>query len=176
LPSKGIIMRKTLVAVAGIALLVLVNLSIVQREQLLTEGRMVLLELAPRDPRSLMQGDYVAIRFRAALDASGAAKTDEASNGHLVLGVDERGLGKYRRLDAGAPLAADEVRMRYRVRDRNMKFGTNAYFFQEGQGNLYERARYGEFRVDAKGEAILIALRGEDLQRLGESATSRSGL
>jgi uncharacterized membrane-anchored protein len=174
--SKEIIMRKTLVAVAGIALLVLVNFSIAQREQLITEGRMVLLELAPRDPRSLMQGDYVALRFRAAVSAG--VHTEKPSNGHLVLAVDERSVGKYRRVDAGAgsPLAADEVRMLYRVRDRNMKFGTNAYFFQEGQGNLYERARFGEFRVNAKGEAILVALRGEDLQRLGESVTSRPGL
>ena len=169
-------MRKTLVAVAGIVLLILVNVTIAERERLLTDGRVVLLELAPLDPRSLMQGDYMALRFRPGVDAGAIVNTEHASNGHLVLAVDERGVGKYLRRDEGGPLAGNEMRMRYRVRDRQLKFATNAYFFQEGQGKLYERARYGEFRVDAKGESILVALRGEDLQRLGSSATGKPGL
>ena len=41
------------------------NGSIWQREQLLGSGRVVILELAPVDPRSLMQGDYMALTFAA---------------------------------------------------------------------------------------------------------------
>src|SRR5690554_3642735 len=36
-------------------------------ERTLRDGQLVLLELAPVDPRSLMQGDYMALRF--AVDA-----------------------------------------------------------------------------------------------------------
>ncbi|MFX7329222.1 GDYXXLXY domain-containing protein, partial [Acinetobacter baumannii] len=34
-----------------------------QKEMLLKEGQLVLLPLAPVDPRSLMQGDYMALRY-----------------------------------------------------------------------------------------------------------------
>ncbi|MFZ2755004.1 MAG: GDYXXLXY domain-containing protein [Lysobacteraceae bacterium] len=43
--------------------LVVVNHGIVQRERILSDGRVLLLELQPVDPRSLMQGDYMALRF-----------------------------------------------------------------------------------------------------------------
>ncbi|MET0346848.1 MAG: GDYXXLXY domain-containing protein [Casimicrobiaceae bacterium] len=39
------------------------------------------------------------------------------------------------------------------------KLGTNAFFFEEGTGDRYAGARYGEFRVAPDGEAILTGLR-----------------
>lgn len=45
--------------------LAVANHGIVQRERILSDGRVLLLELAPVDPRSLMQGDYMALRFAA---------------------------------------------------------------------------------------------------------------
>lgn len=43
--------------------LTLVNIDIFNKEKILSEGRLVLLKLAPVDPRSLMQGDYMNLRF-----------------------------------------------------------------------------------------------------------------
>lgn len=48
--------------------LVVVNHGIVQRERILSDGHVLLLELQPVDPRSLMQGDYMALRFSAGDD------------------------------------------------------------------------------------------------------------
>ena len=59
-------MRKALVIAAGVLLLAAVNWGIYSRERLLASGRVVMLELAPVDPRSLMQGDYMALRFALA--------------------------------------------------------------------------------------------------------------
>lgn len=39
---------------------------IVQNERILSKGEIVLLELRPVDPRSLMQGDYMSLQFRLA--------------------------------------------------------------------------------------------------------------
>jgi len=52
------------------------------------------------------------------------------------------------------------------VREGQVKFATNAYFFQEGTGRRYESARYGEFRVEADGGLLLSGLRGKELQAL----------
>ncbi|MBI3711463.1 MAG: GDYXXLXY domain-containing protein, partial [Burkholderiales bacterium] len=48
--------RQVVALLTGVLILCAVNYIIVQREQLLQDGRIVLLELAPVDPRSLMQG------------------------------------------------------------------------------------------------------------------------
>ena len=160
-------MRKVVAIVAGVAVLGLANYSIYSRERLLAEGRVALLELAPVDPRSLMQGDYMALRFRASDDALGRRPKEGLADGRIVLQVDERGVAKFKRLDDGAPLAADELRIRYRVRADQVKFATNAFFFQEGHAKLYERARYGEFRVAPDGECLLTGMRGEKLEVLG---------
>lgn len=159
-------MRKAILLVAAAIVLVLVNVSIWQREALITSGRTVLLELAPVDPRSLMQGDYMALRFKVANDAFPQGQIKGLKDGRVVLAVDSRDVGTFRRFDNGGA-AADEVLLRYRIRNGQPKFATNAFFFQERQGEFYREARYGEFRVAPDGEAILVALRGAELQTLG---------
>ncbi|MCB1863891.1 MAG: GDYXXLXY domain-containing protein [Chromatiales bacterium] len=159
-------MRKWLALAFGVAILAIVNFAILGKEGILRDGRVLLLELAPVDPRSLMQGDYMALRF-----AVGRELPEQiASDGYLVLALDADGVGRYRRLDDGEPLAADEVRLRYRVRAGMVRFATNAYFFEEGTGKQYDDARYGEFRVNQSGEALLTGLRDKDLGRLGPDA------
>ena len=159
-------MRRLVALLAGLAILAAVNYGVHQREQLLATGRVVLLELAPVDPRSLMQGDYMALRFKVANDAFPRGGSEGAKNGRLVLAIDSQNVGTFRRFADGA-LTADEALLRYRIRNGQPKFATNAFFFQEQHGNFYQGARYGEFRVDAEGEALLVALRGKELQVLG---------
>ncbi len=160
-------MRRLVALLAGLAILAAVNWTVWQRERLVGSGRVVLLELAPVDPRSLMQGDYMALRFRVATDAFGPGRAArEAADGHLVLRLDERGVAELVRLDDGTPLAAAEVRMRFRVRGGTPKLATNAFFFEEGSAARYSEARYGEFRVDGNGEAILTGLRDRELRGL----------
>ncbi|AFK61069.1 putative membrane-anchored protein [Advenella kashmirensis WT001] len=45
-------------------------------------------------------------------------------------------------------------------------FVTDAYFFPEGQGEHFARARYGEFRVNQDGVALLTGLLDEKQNRL----------
>ena len=160
-------MRKTIVVLAGLAILAVVSVSIYSRERLMNEGGVVLLQLAPIDPRSLMQGDYMALRFQVANDLRSRLAKESAHDGHVVLTVDERRVASFARVDDGSPLAANEVRMRYRLRNAQVKFATNAFFFQEGDAGRYARARYGEFRLGEDGESILTGLRDEQLAVLG---------
>ena len=44
------------------------NAQILLKEHTRTSGNLVLLELAPVDPRSLMQGDYMTLRYAIASD------------------------------------------------------------------------------------------------------------
>jgi uncharacterized membrane-anchored protein len=115
-----------------------------------------------------MQGDYMALRFKVA-DAvvERTNRGETAGDGFIIVAIDPQGVGTLARLDADAPLGPNEVRMRYRIRGGKARFATDAFFFQEGDAKLYEGARYGEFRVDARGDSILTGLRGKDLEPLG---------
>jgi uncharacterized membrane-anchored protein len=89
------------------------------------------------------------------------------SEGRVVVGLDGRGVATFRRMDYGAPLAADEVKLFYRVRGDQVKFATNAFFFQEGTAQSYAGARFGEARVDKDGQMLLVGLRDAELRKLG---------
>jgi uncharacterized membrane-anchored protein len=165
-------------ALAGTVLaLAAVNASIAGKERLLDSGRVVYLELAPVDPRSLMQGDYMALNYRVANAITAVLPRREhqqpwlpelaPADGRVVVRVDDRSVATFVRLDDGRPLAGDEILLRYRVRDGRLKFASNAYFFQEGTAADYEAARYGRFRVAPDGELLLTALHGENLEPLG---------
>jgi uncharacterized membrane-anchored protein len=160
-------MRKLVALLAGLAMLAFVNWGIYGRERLVTDGRIVLLQLAPVDPRSLMQGDYMRLNFEVADQAFPFSRRRELSDGHVVVGIDAHNVGRFRRFADGKPLAADEVALRYRVRGGQPNFATNAFFFEEGQAKSYENARYGEFRVARDGEMILTGLRDERFRKLG---------
>jgi uncharacterized membrane-anchored protein len=157
--------RSAIAFAACLFVLGAVNYSIMRKEQHLASGRAVYLELAPVDPRSLMQGDYMALRFALADALERQARV--AHDGRVVARLDERGVGRYVRVDDGSALAEAEIALRYRLRDGRVKFATNAFFFQEGTAALYAGARYGEARVAPSGELLITGLRGPNLEPLG---------
>ncbi|MDQ7734159.1 GDYXXLXY domain-containing protein [Halomonas sp. SpR1] len=168
--------NRWIVLIATVVVLAVVNGAIWQKERHLAEGEIVYLELAPVDPRSLIQGDYMALNFalanqiHSALLQQEAVLQDElqkASNGYVVVRLDEQRIGHFQRLDEGTSLADDERQLRYRVRNGQVRFATDAFFFQEGHGERYEAARYGQFRVNGQGEPLLVALYDDELNRLG---------
>lgn len=160
--------RNGIVLLSCVVALTLVNLSIADKEQLLAEGRVVHLELAPVDPRSLMQGDYMALHFDVANDAQRfLPAASENRDGTMVVALDANSLATFQRLDDGRPLAANEARLQYRIREGQLRFATDAFFFEEGSGDRYSTARYGEFRVADGGQLLLTGLRGRNLERLG---------
>ncbi len=150
-------------AVAVLALFLVLgaaNYAIYGKERIIRSGEVLYLELAPVDPRSLMQGDYMALRFRlaTALDESGAALSGTRE---APLTLDARRVGTLDTEGNG------QVRISYRIRNGLVWLGTNAYFFAEGTGDRYALARYGEFRVDGtSGDAVLVGLRDENLNPL----------
>lgn len=177
-PVSGALRWRTLAILGGLALvLVVANGGIWQREKLLATGKVVILELAPVDPRSLMQGDYMALNFAAGREVTrlrlGADRTEDESvmgvepDGYVMLAVDGRGVAQAVRIQPEAKPHSDaEVPLRYRVRDNSVRIVTNAYFFPEGQAKRYEVAKFGELRVADNGEALLVRMLGEDLQPL----------
>lgn len=148
---------RILILLGAVLVLGAVNFSIFSKERIKRDGVVVYLDLAQVDPRSIMQGDYMTLRFRLAEDIAANAKPlpAEGETGMAEVAVDASRVGSLAR--AGE---AGDVRIRYRVRKGRVWLGTNAFFFEEGAEARYSPARYGEFRVDAaSGEAVLVGLR-----------------
>jgi uncharacterized membrane-anchored protein len=160
-------MRTALVA-AGLALvLVIPNALVVQKERLLAGGTTMLLELAPRDPRSLIQGDYMRLDYAISRQIADSQRVWPRT-GRIVVALDDKGVARFvRRHDDGTPLRAGEHLLVYRYRRGGIHVGTDAFHFQEGHAPQYLGARYGELRVAKSGTSVLVGLRDESLRPLG---------
>lgn len=156
-------LERTILLAAALLVLGLINHAIWQKEQLLATGDIVRLKLAPVDPRSLMQGDYMRLDFEVTRNLREKVRDE----GRLIVALDASHVASLRRIDTGAPLAADEHRLQYRIRQGHARITTDAWFFQEGTASVYTAARFGEFRVSADGQALLTGLLDEQGKRLG---------
>lgn len=168
-------MRGAVVLGGLLMVLAVAGVTIRDNELILAEGRVVRLQLAPVDPRSLLQGDYMALNYEIGNQLRGRRPRED---GYVVVRPDTQGIGRLVRVqEQPLPVATDELALRFRVRwaalgleprRGGIRFATNAFFFQEGHGKALEGARYGEFRVGANGEPRLVALLDAELRRLGD--------
>lgn len=159
-------LRRAIVLAGLIAILAIVNWQIVGKERVLRDGAPLLIALAPVDPRSLIQGDYMRLDYAIARQI--AYQADWPRDGQIVVMPDADGVAQFvRRHESGEPLAPGERLLRYRRRAGRIRIGTDAFFFQEGHADRYTGARYGDLRVDAAGEALLVGLRDAARQPLG---------
>jgi uncharacterized membrane-anchored protein len=157
---------------SAVLVFVVINLMTYKKERTLQNGKVMLLELAPVDPRSLMQGDYMALRYSIARNLRADTLPKD---GTFVVSLDDAGVATFKRVhDSGIALSAGEHLLRYRVRASGIRLGAESFFFQEGHAKVYSRAKYGELRVADSGDSVLVGLRGENQERLAptEKATS----
>ncbi|CAN5319402.1 hypothetical protein BH11PSE10_BH11PSE10_13620 [soil metagenome] len=155
------------VFIAGALLtLIVANGAIWQKEQLIAEGRPVFVALAPVDPRSLMQGDYMRLRFALPEEVSAPlVGWDETHRPHLTARLDARRVATLLRLnDAAAPLDEGEILLQLTPKDGRWILVTDAWFFREGEAARFAAARFGEFRVLPDGRALLVGVADQNLQ------------
>lgn len=153
------------------------------KERIKETGELVLLPLAPRDPRSIMQGDYMVLRYTYPREVSqggertwptnrwtGAnAPSTWPSEGALRLTLGDNGVVELAEpeTEAMGPLADNQARLKYRVRRGRVKIGAESFFFEEGQASAFSGARFGGLRVSSSGEAVLVGLYDSDAHELG---------
>lgn len=148
-----------------VLLLFYFNYSVVKKEQLIDEGRLVLLELAPVDPRSLMQGDYMRLRYAI---SENLHNHKFPKRGYCVVTIDTNNCAKRVRLQKGVkPLNDGEYLIEYTSSDWwNINIGAESYFFQEGHVKRYENAKYGGLKIDKNGNSLLIGLYDENRKKI----------
>lgn len=162
--------RQLALLLSGLAILAGINATVWRYEHAMSSGEVVLLRLAPVDPRSLMQGDYMRLNYEIAreLTSRDARATQNKGSNTLVIRLDAHQVASL--VADGKPdrLASDERLLQVHQSERQWQIGPDAYFFEEGTGEQYEAARYGEFRLQADGKTLLVGLRDEAYQPIGQ--------
>jgi len=140
------------------------NYSVIKKEMTLKKGKLVLLKLAPVDPRSLMQGDYMSLRYD--IGQSMWKYNDSLEyKGYCIVKLDSNNVAERVRFQSGKkPLNEGELLIKYRKRKWDISIGAESYFFQEGTAEKYEKAKYGAVKVDKNGNSILIGLYDENIK------------
>lgn len=152
-------------------LLVYFNGSVFQKEQILKEGELVLFRLAPVDPRSLMQGDYMALNYEVAR-VNELYPSDSLSlvppEGYAVIVLDSNHAASIVRLqpNTGNLNAGEQLIKYHKGRYDLLKLGAESFFFEEGQAATYEKAMYGGLRIDKAGNSILVGLYDSGFQQI----------
>lgn len=137
---------------------VLLVLMVADRMQILREGREVTLQTQPVDPRDLLRGDYVVLRYDISQLPAGAlaGKTAETRNPVVFVKLAPNANGLYEAVSVAAEpvtVTAPEILIRGRVSyscgstsrtfcDKlQIKYGLESYFVPEGEGRKLEQAR-----------------------------------
>ena len=158
---------KILLAWSALVLAAL-NYGIYAKEQIKARGETLLLELAPVDPRSLMQGDYMWLGYKIARAAPIESLAAGQKRGYLVLRADHNKVARFVRFYSGEDLASDEKLMRFHVlsayslEKRVLRIVPDSFLFQEGHAAYYQNARYGVFKFAGANEYLLTGLAAED--------------
>ena len=155
------------------------------RDQLILTGKEIMLELAPVDPLSLLQGQYLIIDFKLE-DAEIEVDENEINSNkvnygyrhhRIVLSYNESGVAKFNRFEDDQPLNSDELlfKVRRAIRRNNTKYfykidvSQNSFLIEENTEKKYEeKAKYGVFKVGPDGDYVLVDLADKDLNRLTE--------
>jgi uncharacterized membrane-anchored protein len=155
------------IGTATLAALLVVNLGIWQNETLIARRPPIFVELAPVDPRSLMQGDFMRLRFILPSEPREQDRLAEGANRpHVVAHIDARGVATLKKMHDGSPLQANEILIELTSTRNGWTLASDAWYFKEGEATRWSRAKYGEFRVDSGGRALLVSMRGPALEAL----------
>lgn len=157
---RSLTIRDVSLIVVSIVVLAGLNFGIYQKEQIKQNGEIVFLELAPVDPRSLMQGDYMALRYAIESDARKDASFEQKKLGKLVISTNENAVANYVRFYEGEALQENEKLMRYK-KQHSVNIVPDSFFFQEGHAKYYESAKYGMFKFADPDNYLLVGLADE---------------
>lgn len=171
-------MKRYLPILFGLMALILVNSNIFKQELLIKNGKVIFVELQPVDPRSLIQGDYMALRYKLHIDSNEDLKSDGMSEAAISL-LDYRLIIT---LDDQSRLIGSTIKMPDKLSPNQHLLivkktsasalseifypASNSYLFAEGLAYCYDKARYAELRVNESGRPLLYRLTDEKMEPL----------
>lgn len=144
------------------------SVMILQHEMHLKQAKTIYIALEPVDPRSMLQGDYMRLRY--ALNLRDVDQADIKNQSSIVA---------YARLDRQQRVSAmhfqhskaanAEIRLILKNPTNQLQDlypAANSFMFAEGLEPCYAQAQFAELKVDVNGKAMLANLLDQNLQSL----------
>ena len=169
--------KKILLIVNIVILFVITGFSAMKEEGYKKSDNYFYLELAPVDPRSLLQGDYMILNYDVIDKAqeiiyNGIYDSKDENNtfldikrGYIVVQLDENKVAKFVKLSKEKTDEKDLLFIAYKSDGFNVDINANSYLFQEGTGEKYENAKYSKV-VLIDNNLRLIDLRDKDFKEI----------
>lgn len=165
---------------------------IVQHEWNLVKSESIFVELAPVDPRSILQGDYMALNYQlhfAGVDAAESAVNRASSDISIQDFKDQSQIMSYVRLDLQRrviqtsfdprllqiyPASSSKLLLKNPHNTFEALYpAANSFMFAEGLEPCYRNAKFAELKVKENGKALLSDLLDQQLKPLNcESSKS----
>jgi len=163
-------MRTLLIWIAGVFVFGSFYHMVSEKEALLRNGQTVYLALAPVDPRSFMQGDYMALNYaimnQLNHDQFDSSQPKPPESGTVVIRIDAQNVGTFARLYQGGALAPGEHLLKFHHDGWRAVIGAESFFIPEGSGDTFAKAVYGELKLEPDGTPLIVALCDKDRQRI----------
>ena len=165
-----------------------VNLNAWQSQQIKLRGEILFLELAPVDPLSLVQGQYMRLRFGVEKRYDSTQQDQQIiqnnrGNVLAIISLDDKRIGTLTGLLAPnqwqqQPRGGDVLLLQIdaqltessgdldSLHFHSIRIQQNSFLFQENTEDRYAQAKYGMFRVRENGRYVLVDLADEHLRPL----------
>ena len=146
------------------------SFSIFGHEQYLKHSRTIYIELAPVDPRSLLQGDYMVLNYLLNfVDQENSAHHLKQHEFMTYVQLDHKQRIRHLAFDQSAfpngtyqPLMIKNPRQNL----RDLYPAANSFMFAEGLEPCYREAKFAELKVNDIGKAMLVGLFDKHLKSL----------
>ncbi|MEZ5818447.1 MAG: GDYXXLXY domain-containing protein [Hyphomicrobiaceae bacterium] len=165
-PPAPALLARGLIILGAVATAALAAQSITTNEKIIATGRQIFVALAPVDPRSLIQGDYMRLNF--AVPQERRPRHEGSILGQrrwAVADLDDRGVATIDKVTDAPPetITSGQIVLPLRYKNRRWIVSTDAWYFKEGTAEKWQKARFGVFRVSGDGTALLVGMADKDL-------------
>ena len=180
--------KKILLIVNIIILFVITGFSAVKEENYKKLDSYFYLELAPVDPRSILQGDYMTLNYDITdkvsdfiynnrtyiYDGENENEVEEirelrklanAKKAYIAIRLDGNKVARFVKLTKEKTDEKDLLFIAYKSNGYSVNINANSYLFQEGTGDKYENAHYAKV-VLVDNKLRLIDLRDKDFKEI----------
>lgn len=159
---------------------------ILRHEMHLKNSTSIFVELAPVDPRSMLQGDYMVLNYHLYFSPQSLIEDDPRffNQTQVLTKVRLDAQGRVVETDLNGKIDTKEMgrsRLLILKNPRNHLEGlypaANSFMFAEGLEPCYRHAKFAELKLRDSGEAMLVGLVDQQLQPLNceQSYTWREG-
>jgi uncharacterized membrane-anchored protein len=153
--------KKLFIAVVALQVISLLGMIAYKYRTVLT-GDVVVLETVPVDPRDLLRGDYVQLRFKITSVPSRFCSGEcpkAGSDAYVTLEKEIQSWDAVKVSKKSPKTKSGQVTIRGKVKSDKgniqVDYKINSYYVPEGQGRKHERIKYWEVYVDRSGNPVI---------------------